>query len=60
MSMVLQWLTIPVSAVIQNKAVRYTVAVSILLAALCVVLALTLSTGPGHGPIAGSGTIWVN
>jgi hypothetical protein len=60
MSLVLQWLTIPVATVIQNKAVRYTVAVLILLTALCVVLALTLSTSSGHGPIAGSGTIWVN
>jgi hypothetical protein len=53
-------LTGPVVTAAQNKAVRYTVAILIVLAVLCIALALALGTGPGHGPIASGGTIWVN
>lgn len=56
---VLEWLTGSVAAAAQNKAIRYTIAILILFAALCVALALALSTGAAHGPLAGGGTIWV-
>lgn len=59
MTTVYLWLISPVMSAAQNRAVRYTIVVLMLLAVLGITLALALGTGSGahHGPLAG-GTAW--